>query len=121
MRSEERRDVASRLRNGGIARNAEEAYTLILSCVGIKPQLPARNTYKDAMARLADLIDPTCGMEALNTGEQADYECSEHIMHCMSCNAEFGYVLYSEDRGVSMDDKPCFCPNCRARVVNDGN
>lgn len=63
MRSEERRDVASRLRNGGIARNAEEAYTLILSCVGIKPQLPARNTYKDAMARLADLIDPTCEME----------------------------------------------------------
>lgn len=56
-------------------------------------------------------------MEALSTGEQADYECSEHIMHCSKCNAEFGYVLYSEDRGVSMYDKPNYCPNCGARCV----
>ena len=40
-------------------------------------------------------------------------------MHCMECGAEFGYVLYSEDRGVSMDDKPRFCPNCGARVVDE--
>ena len=70
---------------------------------------------------LADLIDTTCDMDVLDTGEVADYECSEHIMHCCNCNAEFGYVLYSEDRGVSMDDKPRFCPNCRARVLDDGN
>lgn len=67
---------------------------------------------------IADLVDPTCHMDAISTGEQADYECSEHIMHCSNCSAEFGYVLYSEDRGVSMDDKPRFCPHCGARVVS---
>lgn len=68
---------------------------------------------------LADIIDQTCDIDALDTGERADYECSEHIMHCSACNAEFGYVLYSEDRGVSMDDKPRFCPNCGARCVDE--
>lgn len=58
---QERREVAAKLRNGGIARDSKEAYTLLLSCVGIRPQLPATNTYEDAMVRLADLIDrPTC-------------------------------------------------------------
>lgn len=54
----ERREVARRLRNGGIARNSEEAYVLLLSRIGIRPQLPATSTYENAMARLADLIDP---------------------------------------------------------------
>lgn len=54
---EERREVAAKLRNGGIARDSKEAYTLLLSCVGIRPQLPATSTYEDAMVRLADLID----------------------------------------------------------------
>lgn len=34
---DERREVAKRLRNGGIARNSEEAYVLLLSRVGIRP------------------------------------------------------------------------------------
>ena len=58
-----------------------------------------------------------CSMDAIKTGEQADYECRERIMHCSNCNAEFGYVLYSEDGDVSMDDKPNYCPNCRAEVI----
>lgn len=72
----------------------------------------------DATSVLADLIDPTCGMEAPDTGEQADYERSERIMHCPKCGAEFGYALYSEDRGASMDDKPRFRPNCGDRAVS---
>lgn len=59
-----------------------------------------------------------CSMEALDTGEQADYECAEHIMHCMECGAEFGYVLYSEDGDVDMDVAPNYCPDCGARVVD---
>lgn len=58
---EKRREVAAKLRNGGIARDSEEAYVLLLSRVGIRPQLPATSTYKDAMVRIADLIDrPMC-------------------------------------------------------------
>lgn len=56
--SDERREVAKILRNGGVARDSEEAYVLLLSRVGIRPQLPATSTYEDAMVRLADLIEP---------------------------------------------------------------
>jgi len=94
----ERREVAKRLRNGGIARDSEEAYVLLLSCVGIRPQLPATSTYEDAMVRLADLIDrPTCEM----TREGEGFRCSAcgafHDMsgfekfpwpHCPICGAE---------------------------------
>jgi hypothetical protein len=69
---DERRVVAARLRDGGIARNSEEAYTLLLSCIGIRPQLPAVRTYKDAMARMADLIDPTCELDAIAGSIDAD-------------------------------------------------
>lgn len=55
---DERREVVKRLRNGGVARNSEEAYVLLLWCVGIRPQLPATSTYEDAMVRMADLIEP---------------------------------------------------------------
>lgn len=55
---DERREVVKRLRNGGVARDSEEAYVLPLSCVGIRPQLPATSTYEDAMVLVADLIDP---------------------------------------------------------------
>lgn len=75
---------------------------------------------EEVFTRLAGLIDTqerTCSMDALDTGEQADYECGEYIMHCSNCNAEFGHVLYSEDGGVGMDDKPRFCPNCGARIT----
>lgn len=53
----ERREVVKRLQNGGVARDSEEAYVLLLSRVGIRPQLPAASTYEDAMVRIADLID----------------------------------------------------------------
>lgn len=74
--------------------------------------------YEDALVdRLIELIGrPTCNMDVMATGERADYECSEHIMRCLNCGAEFGYVLYSEDGDVSMDDKPNYCPNCGAEV-----
>ncbi|OKY81528.1 MAG: hypothetical protein BHV62_01560 [Eggerthella sp. 51_9] len=68
---------------------------------------------------LADLMDPTCDIDVMATGERADYECSEHIMRCLGCGAEFGYVLYGEDGDVSMDDKPSYCPHCGTRVVSD--
>lgn len=58
MSSEKRIEVAERLREGGIARDAKEAYVVILCCIGIRPQLPADKTYQEALTLLADLIEP---------------------------------------------------------------
>lgn len=62
----------------------------------------------------------TCKVEVLNTGDCAGYECSEYIMHCNACGHEFGHVLYNEDGDVWMSERPNFCPNCGARVVDEG-
>ena len=102
----ERREVAARLRNGGIARDSEEAYVLLLSRVGIRPQLPATSTYEDAMVRLADLIDrPTCTMTYKPewSGDEiyptAAYQCS----NC-GCVVNEGITEY--------------CPSCGCMVSN---
>ena len=52
----------------------------------------------------------------MTAGERADYECSEHIMRCLDCGAEFGYVPYGEGGDASMDDEPNYRPQCGAEV-----
>lgn len=103
---DERREVAKRLRNGGVARNSEEAYVLLLSRIGIRPQLPATNTYEDAMARLADLIDrPTCeNLATKSADELLCSECGEHV--------DIAYMENADDYHAR------YCPNCGARVVS---
>lgn len=116
---DERREVAKRLRNGGIARNSEDAYVLLLSRVGIRPQLPAANTYEDAMARLADLIEPdperTCHFV---------YDKDEDEFKCDAC----GYFVtqsesQKEEYYVTQLTAECFvhCPFCGAMVVSGGS
>ena len=78
------------------------------------------DSVREIFRHLADLIDPTCNIDVMDTGERADYDCREHIMHCKNCGAEFGYVLFSEEGDVSMDDKPSYCPNCGDRVAERG-
>lgn len=106
---EERREVAKRLRNGGIARDSEEAYVLLLSCVGIRPQLPATSTYEDAMVRIADLIDrPTCKYVSIGNRR----------FGCSWC----GHVVKLDyDVPVANEAHMPFnyCPNCSAEVVED--
>lgn len=109
----ERREVVKRLRNGGVARDSEEAYVLLLSCVGIRPQLPATSTYEDAMVRIADLIDqpdemrghPTCEMKG-RPGERYGV--------CTRCGA---FVRRDAVTNCTSVIPVKFCPNCRAKVI----
>lgn len=120
----ERRAVSERLRAAAKTKSGSADYLwnrLEIAVNGWKFRDVIDESYvfdNDVLSRLADLIDPTCSMDAIDTGEQADHECREHIMHCSNCNADFGYVLYGEDGDVSMDDKPKFCPECGKRVVD---
>lgn len=118
---EERREVARKLRSLD-----EHIEGMPLMCTKQEHNAMALRAIRAVVGKgdifhlLADLIDrPTCNMDVMTTDERADYECSEHIMRCLNCGAEFGYVLYSEDGDVSMDDKPNYCPHCGTRVVSD--
>ena len=109
-----REEVAKKLREGGIARNEAEAYVLLLHCIGIRPQLPAVNTYKPALERLSDLIDPTCHV----TDEEVTHEptlnaLAVHVYECDKC----GWYFYMAE--VCCHPKPFYCPMCGARVVRD--
>lgn len=105
----ESREFISGLPKASLEQNAFDTFERILACVDYEQG--------NIFDYLADLIDPTCNMDVMTTGERADYECSEHIMRCLNCGAEFGYVLYGEDGDVSMDDKPNYCPQCGVEVV----
>lgn len=60
----------------------------------------------------------TCSMEIITTGEEAQYDCLEHVMYCHNCFTNFGFVSYNEDSDVWMDELPNYCPHCGARVVS---
>lgn len=119
---EERRRVAQNLRNSMYLLKPVPSGKQVMSMTRAASELELAHEgnylNQSGFERLAALIGrPTCSMDVMATGELADYECSEHIMRCLNCGAEFGYVLYDEDGYVSMDDKPNYCPHCGAEVV----
>lgn len=98
--SDERHDVAATMRviscEGVHGLTLGEVLNSILTGVAPRP-----TTEMAILARLADLIDPTChdfGGEEGTNGEGYDFACS-------AC----GYVCDLAE--------PEFCPNCGARVV----
>ena len=94
MTSDERREVAARLRK--TRRIMDFVYALGIDFLGDW-------CWADVSRRVADLIDPTChdfGGEEGTNGEGYDFACS-------AC----GYVCDLAE--------PRFCPNCGARVVRD--
>ena len=109
-----REEVAKELREGGIARNETEAYVLLLHCIGIRPQLPAVNTYKPALERLAELIDPTCEVVGLPDNE----EFMIRVVSGFTCKKCGHTALVNRDCG-KWEDPLNYCPNCGARVVGD--
>ena len=87
--SEERREIAKRLRK-------TRGIMAFVEALGI--DFDSDWCWKDAMARMADLIDPTCHFLPSPDGG----------FGCDRCYTWF----------TSMKEKPRFCPECGAMVVN---
>lgn len=109
-----REEVAKKLRENSTVHTTDEAYVVLLNCMGITYD------YANLFNRLADLIDPTCHMSCkYGSGDDETDEYMEEIAftpedtvacHCHTCDTVFRY-----DRGII----PNYCPNCSARVVRD--
>jgi DNA-directed RNA polymerase subunit RPC12/RpoP len=117
--SDERREVAERLRNEGRALTAidmgvELASLTLDDAIGIEHNA----TWEECFDRLADLIDPTCHIVCVDdtyntpkTGrvDQWHYECSK-------CGIELDD---NDTDAMDSGSKPFdYCPYCGARVVN---
>lgn len=84
-----RQEVAKKLRENSTVHTTDEAYVVLLNCMGITYD------YANLFNRLADLIDPTC----------RPVEADNNIV-CSEC----GDDLYDDD---------LYCPHCGARVVRE--
>lgn len=84
-----REKVAKKLRENSTVHTTDEAYVVLLNCMGITYD------YANLFNRLADLIDPTC----------RPVEADNNIV-CSECGAD----LYDVD---------LYCPHCGARVVRE--
>ncbi len=84
-----REEVAKKLRENSTVHTTDEAYVVLLNCIGITYD------YANLFNRLADLVDPTC----------RPVEADNNIV-CSECGAD----LYDDD---------LYCPHCGARVVRE--
>lgn len=82
-----REEVAKKLRENSTVHTTDEAYVVLLNCMGITYD------YANLFNCLADLVDPTC----------RPVEADNNIV-CSECGAD----LYDDD---------LHCPHCGSRVV----
>lgn len=111
MTSDERREIARRLRAAAKTKSNSADYLwnrLEIAVNGWRFGDDIDGSYvfdNDVLARLADLIDPTCeveGSEPLYMDDETEF--------LLSC----GHVA-----DMVTDCPPAFCPECGARVVSD--
>lgn len=101
--SDERREVAERMRREGRALTAidmgvELASLTLDDAIGIEHNA----TWEECFDRLADLIDPTCEIARDNRfASDFDYICKACGEHFSTCG------------------EPRYCPHCGSRVVSD--
>ena len=107
MTSDERREVAARLRITKAECESRDYPWMVedlLQAIGFERYEDGEDGIFD---RLADLIDPTCQMVECTV----DHGSRSWGMRCTACGNEFEHV------------KPGFgwrfCPNCGARVVDE--
>ena len=114
MTSDERREVADRLRERPVARNINEAYVAIVQAIGVRPCLLSHEgesgdrfnaaAYAETLEKLADIMDSTCHI-ALD--DLASQQCMGPMLSCDRCGAAF----------PSINEDYNYCPNCGARVT----
>lgn len=102
--SDERRELAARLRKCGaelsiLGADCDTAFHVIDKVIGCREE----DSWERFLARLADLIDPTCTVKDDN-----------RLM------SDFAYVCCACGEHFSTCNKPNYCPNCGARVVERG-
>ncbi|MCI7439486.1 MAG: hypothetical protein MSA61_09730 [Coriobacteriaceae bacterium] len=103
--SDERREVAERLRQMAEKHSAVEA-SRVAHALGLEYEVHGTVVAfgSDAVQALADLMDPTCH----DASPQAwgAFECSE-------CGAQTWYQ--------SIETRPNYCPHCGVRMVEGGD
>ena len=108
--SDERREVAARMRNDGRALDAIDA-PLELASLTLDDALGIDHmrSWCDVFDRLADLIYPTCHIAP---DDWASEQCMGPMLSCDRCGAAFPPI----------NDDYRYCPSCGARVVSgDGS
>ena len=100
-----RKEVAKKLRENSTVHTTDEAYVVLLNCMGITYD------YANLLNRLADLIDPVCHavVDLESDGIGAPYR---YTSRCSNCGQVWGEAIY-------FPHVPIYCPACGARVVRD--
>ena len=105
--SDERREVAARLRDEGYELSEIDA-GVELASLALEDALGVDHMrgWCDEFDRLADLIDPTCEVESVDS-------TGGLLAYLLSC----GHTAY---RPAYIQGPPPVCPSCGARVANSG-
>ena len=98
-----REKVAKKLRENSTVHTTDEAYVVLLNCIGIT------HDYANLLNRLADLIDPTCTADIKREDDGIDAQ-PYYTSSCGNCGA-----LWDTITGAVL--LPKYCPHCGARVV----
>ena len=115
----ERREIAERLRVAAKTKSHSTDYLwrrLEIAVNGWRYGDAINDSYvfdNDVLARLAELIDPTCEIDSVEPIEYGEF------------NETIGYVFHltcgHSVMRPYMDMPPAYCDECGARVVDDGD
>lgn len=101
-----REEVAKKLRENSTVHTTDEAYVVLLNCMGITYD------YANLFNCLADLIDPTCEFVEVPDNDEFMVRVVSGFM-CKKC----GHESIVERNCDGWAEPPNYCPYCGARVV----